>query len=342
MRQITIHDPTLRDGNHAVSHQLTLENIANYCKIAEAAGVPVIEVGHGNGLGASSILIGQSLVDDEFIIKAARVQLKNTKLSMHVIPGFATIKKDIVLAIDLGVDIFRIGTHVTEADISKRHIEYVRSRGLTAMGVLMMSHMASIKQLVSEAKKMQSYGAQALVIMDSSGHYLSVDVIARISALKDSLEIPVGFHGHNNLGMAIANSLAAVESGAEILDASIRGFGAGAGNTQLEILVAVLERMKYQTNINLHKILDAADLAEKTFNPIPAFSTTLSIVSGLAGVFSGFAKHVKSVSKDFNVDEKDVFFELGRRGVISGQESIIYEVAQNLAAKKIKEEYHGF
>jgi len=328
----------LRDGNHAVSHQLTLENIINYCKIAESAGVPVIEVGHGNGLGASSILVGQSLVDDESIIKAARGQLKNTKLSMHVIPGFATIKKDLVLAVDLGVDIFRIGTHVTEADISKRHIEYVRTKGLTAMGVLMMSHMASIKQLVAESKKMQSYGAQALVIMDSSGHYLSSDVADRISALKDNLDIHVGFHGHNNLGLAIANSVAAADSGADIIDASIRGFGAGAGNAQLEILVAVFERMKYQTSINLYKILDAADLAENTFNPNPAFSATLSIVSGLAGVFSGFAKHVKSVSKDFNVDEKDVVFELGRRGVIAGQESIIYEVAQDLAAKKISEE----
>jgi 4-hydroxy 2-oxovalerate aldolase len=334
MKHITIHDPTLRDGNHAVRHQLTADNFKKYCIAAENAGVPVIEVGHGNGLGASSILVGPSIISDDDIITVSRNNLKNTKLSMHVIPGFATIKRDLIKAIDLGVDIFRVASHVTEADICQRHIEYVRNANKTAFGILMMSHMADVKTLVGEAQKMQSYGAEALVIMDSTGYYLQENVTERITALKNELDIPVGFHGHNNLGLAIANSRAAVEAGADILDASIRGFGAGAGNTQLEVLVAVLHRLGYTTGIDLYKILDAADVAEKEFNPTAPFSSPMSVISGLSGVFSGFAKHVAIAAKDYNVDPRDIFFELGNRKAVAGQESLIFEVARELSSQK--------
>ena len=331
---ITIHDPTLRDGNHAVRHQLTADNFRKYCIAAEEAGVPVIEVGHGNGLGASSMLVGEASITDDEIISIARNNLKQSKLSMHVIPGFATIKRDLTKAIDLGVDIFRVASHVTEVDICQRHIEYLRNANKTAFGILMMSHMADINTLVSEASKMQSYGAEAIVIMDSAGHYFPEDVNQRIDALVNTLDIPVGFHGHNNLGMAISNSVAAVSSGARILDASIRGFGAGAGNTQLEVLVAVLHKRGYNTGIDLYKILDAATLAGEEFNQVPPFISPISVISGLSGVFSGFAKHVMDAAKDYNVDPRDIFFELGQRKAVAGQESLIFEVAQSLAQAK--------
>jgi 4-hydroxy 2-oxovalerate aldolase len=333
-KHITIHDPTLRDGNHAVRHQLTANNFRKYCLAAEAAGVPVVEVGHGNGLGASSMMVGEALLTDEEILTISRDSLIKSKLSMHVIPGFATIKRDLIKAINLGVDIFRVGAHVTEADICQRHIEYARNANKNVFGVLMMSHMASVDVLVSEARKMQSYGAEGLVIMDSSGNYFPGDVTERITALVNGLDIPVGFHGHNNLGMAIANSVAAIEAGASLLDASIRGFGAGAGNTQLEVLVAVLHRLGYTTGIDLYKILDAADVAEKEFNPIAPFSSPMSVISGLSGVFSGFAKHVETAARDYGVDPRDIFFELGKRKAVAGQESIIFEVAQELASAK--------
>jgi len=190
--------------------------------------------------------------------------------------------------------------------------------------------------LLEQAKKMESYGAEAIVIMDSAGAYFPEDVAERISVLVDGLSIPVGFHGHNNLGMAISNSVAAVKAGAGILDGSIRGFGAGAGNTQLEVLIAVLGRLGFETGIDLYKILDAADVAEKEFNPIAPFSTPVSIVSALAGVFSGFSKQVAQTAKDYQVDPRDIFFELGRRNAVAGQESLIIEVAQQLASRKDK------
>jgi len=341
MKNILITDPTLRDGNHAVQHQLSKENFAAYCRAADLAGVPIVEVGHGNGLGASSILVGLAKTKDEDILTISRANLKTSKLGIHVIPGFCTINRHLTMAVDLGVDIFRIASHCTEADITQRHIEYVRTTNKTAYGVLMMSHMASISKLVEEAKKMQSYGAEGIIIMDSSGHYFPEDVTARISALVDNLDVPVGFHGHNNLGMAVYNSVVAVRAGATMIDASIRGFGAGAGNTQLEVMLAVFEKYGWNTGIDLYKALDLADLAEKEFNPIAPFSSPNSIVSGLAGVFSGFAKHVTKAAKEYNVDGRDIFFELGKRNAVAGQESLIYEVAQYLASKQKTESVTG-
>lgn len=329
-QRVLVSDPTLRDGNHAVGHQLGIEQIAAYCRVADAAGVPIIEVGHGNGLGASSLQVGLSVIDDKTMLTTARENLRSSKLGIHVIPGFATIERDLKPAIEYGVDVFRIACHCTEADITERHIRFCRSEGKTVFGVLMMSHMTENDILAEEARKMQSYGAEGVILMDSSGNYLPNDVTERVSYLLDNLEIPVGFHAHNNLGMSIANSVAAIQVGAVMIDGCARGFGAGAGNAQLEVLVAVLERMGYETGIDLYKILDAADLAEaELLERIPSISST-SVVSGLSGVFSGFLKPVNRIAKEFCVDPRDIFFELGKRKIVAGQEDIIIEVAKQL------------
>jgi len=333
MINIIISDATLRDGSHAISHQLTKDQIAAYAKAADAAGIPIVEVGHGNGLGASSLQVGLSLLDDGEMLKTAKENLTHAKLGIHVIPGFATIKKDLARAFELGVDVVRLASHCTEADITERHISYSREKGKEVYGVLMMSHMASKEVLLDEALKMQSYGAEGLIIMDSAGAYLPADVTERIGHLAAHLNIPVGFHAHNNLGMGIANSIAAVEAGAKMLDASARGFGAGAGNAQLEVLVAVLEKMGYQTGIDLYKALDAAEVVEsRIMTTVPSIKSE-SIVSGLSGVFSGFAKHVMIAAKEYGVDPRDIFFELGKRKVVAGQEDIIVEVALALKNK---------
>ena len=335
-RDILVQDPTLRDGNHAAKHQISAEQIAAYCKAADAANVYMVEVGHGNGFGASSLQLGESLVSDEVMLTTARENLKNSLLGIHVIPGFATIKKDLSLAVSLGVDLIRVASHCTEADLTQRHIEYSRKAGKITYGILMMSHLISPEGLAEEAKKMESYGAESVIIMDSSGNYLPADVTERIKRLRDQLNIPIGFHAHNNLGMAIANSVAAIEAGASIVDGTIRGFGAGAGNAQLEVLVAVLERMGYKTGIDLYKILDAADLAEKSIiEKVPTISS-VSVVSGLSGVFSGFIKPVERIAIQYKLDPKDIFFELGRRKIIAGQEDYIIEVAEELSKEPSK------
>jgi 4-hydroxy 2-oxovalerate aldolase len=330
MKHILISDPTLRDGNHALHHQLSREQIADYCIAAEAAGIPIVEVGHGNGIGASSLQLGESKTPDEVVLETARAHLKKSLLGIHVIPGFATIEKDLKRAIALGVDVVRVASHCTEADLTERHIAFARDHHKTVYGVLMMSHMAGPRLLAEQAKKMETYGAEGIIFMDSSGHFLPSDVTERVQALKQEIGIPIGFHAHNNLGMAIANSIAAIDAGATMLDACARGLGAGAGNAQLEVLVAVLQRIGHTTGIDFYKCLDAADLVEKhIMKETPSIKST-SIVSGLAGVFSGFLKPVDRIARQFKLDPRDIFFELGRRQIIAGQEDIILEIATEM------------
>lgn len=335
-QKIRISDPTLRDGNHAIGHQLSAENIAAYCKAADAAGVSIVEVGHGNGLGASSLQLGEARTSDHVALATARENLTRSKLGIHVIPGFATIERDLKPALALGVDVVRVASHCSEADICERHIGFSRSEGVEVWGCLMMSHMISPVMLLEQARKMESYGAEGVVFMDSSGHFIPNDVRVRVETLVNGLGIAVGFHGHNNLGLAIANSVAAADAGATLIDGCARGFGAGAGNSQLEVLVAVLERLKYNTGIDLYKMLDSADLAEQVLmKEIPTIKS-VSVVSGMAGVFSGFMKPVARIAKEFDVDPRDIFFELGRRKIVAGQEDIILEVAKELAQQAKK------
>ena len=334
MKKILISDPTLRDGSHAIQHQLTVEQVSKYCTAIDKAGVSIVEVGHGNGIGASSIQVGLSRKSDVALLEAARENLKNAKLGVHCIPGFATINKDIKPALEAGVDIVRCACHCTEADTTRNHITYVREQGKQPFGVLMMAHLAPVDILVEEAIKMESYGAEAIIIMDSAGAFLPDTVEELITSLCDNLGIHIGYHGHNNLGMGVGNAIVAANAGATILDGAARCFGAGAGNTQLEILVPVLEKLGYNTGVDLYKLFDAADLADRELlQSIPTVKT-LSVVSGLSGVFSGFTHHVERISNEFGVDPRDVFFRLGKRGIVAGQEDIIFEEAYKLHQEK--------
>jgi 4-hydroxy 2-oxovalerate aldolase len=333
MNTVIISDPSLRDGNHSVKHTINLESIEKYCIFAENANIPIVEVGHGNGLGASSILIGQSLYSDQDVLKSARKYLSKTKLSVHSIPGISTIKDDIQPAIEYGVDIFRIATHCTEATLSKTHIEYLKNKNIEVQGVLMMSALISAKELLEQAFIMQSYGAEAIIIMDSTGTYMPKDIQERISLLVDNLDVPVGFHGHNNLGLSVANSLLAVECGAKIIDACICGFGAGAGNTPLELIIPVLEKNNFNTNIDFNKVIKEAENALEYLVPTIPVSTPVNILTGLNKLFSGFEKPIIKASKLYNIEYSSLIFELGNRKLVAGQEDLIFEIAQNFKKK---------
>ena len=221
MNNIIITDSSLRDGNHSVKHTISLKSIKEYCEFAEKANIPIVEVGHGNGLGASSLLIGKATHTDKEIIKTAKKYLNNSKLGVHVIPGIATVDKDIQPAIDMGVNVVRIATHCTEATLSKSHLEYLQNKDVTALGVLMMTALTDTKTLVENAKIMEQYGAESVIIMDSTGTYLPSDVEERIKALTENLSIDIGFHAHNNLGCAVSNSLVTAQNGAKYIDACI-------------------------------------------------------------------------------------------------------------------------
>jgi len=330
-RQVLIYDPSLRDGHHAVRHLLGKDQLRAYAAAADAAGVPVVEVGHGNGLAASSLQVGLAKLSDAEMQSVVRDALPHSKMAVFMLPGWGTTT-DLRDAIARGVDVVRIGAHCTESDLTERHLDFLRDAEVEGQGVLLMSHMASPRQLADECAQMVEFGATAVGIFDSAGHYLPTDVGERITAITAAVDVPVIFHGHNNLGMAVANSVAAVEAGAGIIDGCARGFGAGAGNTQLEVVVPVLERMGYATGIDLYALLDAADIAERELMPAPPTISSVSLVSGLAGVFSGFKNRVLDVAGKEGVDPRDVFFELGRRQVIAGQEDLVVDVA--LALRK--------
>ena len=304
MKNIIITDATLRDGSHAIKHKITLDNIEQYTSMIDNTGVDIVSVGHGNGLGASSLQLGRCLCSDKDMIRTARRCLKKTKLCVLIIPGIGCIDRDLKMSIDEGVDVIRVASHCKEADTTKNHIVYAINNNCQVYGVLMMSHMISAQELVEEALKMEDYGVQGVVIMDSAGSYLMRDVQERISILNDKLNIAVGFHGHNNMGLAIANSLVAIDAGASIIDATICGFGAGAGNTQLEALVAVIKKSGYELNIDLDQLLDIAEIVSQSFVKNYPYSSPINISSGLNGVFSGFAPHVIKIAKDFHVDPK--------------------------------------
>jgi 4-hydroxy 2-oxovalerate aldolase len=336
MRKVIITDTTLRDGSHSVSHQFTLEEMKKIAKSLEDAGVDMIELGHGDGLTGSSINYGFGLHSDFEYIEAVASVLTKAKLTVLLIPGIGTIE-DLEKAKKLGATAVRVATHVTEADVSEQHIKAAKKMGLFTVGFLMMSHMASKEIILQEAKKMESYGADIVYMTDSSGAMLPDEVYENIKYLKENLNVPIGHHSHNNLGMAVANSLSAYKAGADYIDGSLIGLGAGAGNCPTEMLVAVLEKSGIDKNVDLYKIIDAGD---KVLTPIilekgrelPRFNSD-SLMIGYAGVYSSFMLHAKRASERFGVDTRDILVELGRKKAVGGQEDWIIEVAHNLAKK---------
>lgn len=332
MKNILITDSSLRDGNHSVKHTISLDSIERYCTFADKAGVPIVEVGHGNGLSASSLLIGKSPNTDKEMLTTAKKYLKNSKLGVHTIPGLSTID-DAKKAIDYGVDVFRVATHCTEATLSKSHIDFLSKTNKEVYGVLMMSALVSTEKLIEQSKIMEDYGAQAIIIMDSTGTYLPSDVKERISSLKENLKIKIGFHAHNNLGCAIANSLTAAENGADLIDACIRGFGAGAGNAPLEILIPILEKSGFKTNINFKQTIKEADGVMDYLIPETPSTSPINVLTGLNKLFSGFEKPIIKASKLYNIEYSSLIFELGNRKLVAGQEDLILEVAEKFKKK---------
>ena len=317
-------DLTLRDGSHAIKHQITEEMIIEHCNFAEDAGISVVEVGHGNGLGASSILIGESLLSDREMLTIARKHLKNAKLSVHIIPGLGTIK-DIDLAISLGVDIFRVASYCTETSVTKTHIEYLSKKGKCVYGVIMMSASCSVERLCEEACQLKSYGANAIIIMDSSGSYTPNDVTERISKLT-TIGIPIGFHAHNNLHLGVANSLAAIQSGASIIDVTIRGFGAGAGNTPLETMI----HLHNNEQIDKTKVMKYCENNRFT-TPVPK---PINILTAMHKLFSGFEYHIIKAAADNNISYVDLINAIAKQEIISGQEDFIYLTAKFLKTQQ--------
>ncbi|MGL5254820.1 MAG: 4-hydroxy-2-oxovalerate aldolase [Brevinema sp.] len=332
MTDLVFLDSTLRDGSHAIRHQFTEQTISDFCHEINSVGLHSVILGHGMGLGANSIHVGFSLVDELKMFQIAKSHLTNTKMGAFCISGFGTIENHIKPVIKEGGELFCIASHCTEANITKKHIEFIASQNLEVYGILMMYHMASTEALVQEALKMQSYGATGVIIMDSAGTSTPALVQQTITPLVNALNIPIGFHAHNNLGLAVSNSYIALKAGAKIIDTTIRGMGAGAGNCQLEALIAFLKMESINTNIDLFKLFD---ISENIIKPLYNKGVdAISIMSGMSGVFSGFLPYVLKASKAFEVSPYEIFIELGNNKIVGGQEDMIIQIAQEIRDKQ--------
>ncbi|HRD83747.1 MAG TPA: 4-hydroxy-2-oxovalerate aldolase [Rubrivivax sp.] len=334
-RRITVHDMTLRDGMHPKRHQMTLAQMTAVATGLDDAGVPLIEVTHGDGLGGSSVNYGFPAHSDEEYLGTVIPLMKRAKVSALLLPGIGTVDH-LRMARDLGVHTIRVATHCTEADVSEQHITLARQLDMDTVGFLMMAHMNSPEGLVRQALLMEGYGANCIYITDSAGTMLPDEVKARLGAVRAALkpETELGFHGHHNLAMGVANSLAAIECGANRIDAAAAGLGAGAGNTPMEVFVAVCDRMGIQTGVDLWKIQDVAEDLVVPMMDTPVRIDRDALTLGFAGVYGSFLLFAKRAEKTYGVPAREILLELGRRKLVGGQEDMIEDTAMTMARKR--------
>jgi 4-hydroxy 2-oxovalerate aldolase len=326
----TLVDSTLRDGSHAVAHQFDTDHVRAVVRALDAAGVPMIEVSHGDGLGGSSFNYGFSKVDELELLKVAVAEAKQAKIAALLLPGIG-VATDLYRVREAGVTVARIAAQCTEADITEQHIGLAKQLGMTTIGFLMMAHMLEPAQLLEQAELMESYGVDAVYVTDSAGALTVDGVRARIGALAEGLSCGVGIHAHNNLQLAVANSLAAHREGATFIDACTRGLGAGAGNTPTEVLVAACDKLDIPTGVDTFSILDAAEDVVAPMMDRPQIVDRAGLLLGYAGVYSSFLLHAERAADRFGVKLPALLMELGRRKIVGGQEDMIVDIAAELA-----------
>ena len=334
---VRVTDTSLRDGSHAKRHQFTEAQVRSVVRALDGAGMPVIEVTHGDGLGGSSHNYGFSLVDERVLMKAAVDEARHAKIAALMLPGLGT-KDDIKAIRDIGVSIVRVATHCTEADIADQHFGLAREIGLETVGFLMMAHTVTPEKLAEQARIMVDAGCQCVYVVDSAGSLILDEAADRVAAVVATVagDAQVGFHGHENLSLSLANTIGAIRAGAVQVDGSTRRFGAGSGNTSCEALAAVTERLGIRTGLD---VLAMIDVAEDVVRPImdgECLLDRLALIMGYAGVYSSFLKHAYRAAERYEVSGAEILLECGRRKLVGGQEDQIIQIAAGIAAAKVQ------
>lgn len=329
--QVRITDTTLRDGSHAMAHRFTIDQVRRTARALDEAGVAVIEVSHGDGLGGSSFNYGFSAVSELELIAAAAAEVSRARIAVLLLPGVGT-SEDLRAARDCGATVARIATHCTEADISAQHFKVARDLGLETIGFLMMSHMLDPDALARQAGIMVASGAECAYVVDSAGALVMEGASARVQALVAEVgaAAEVGYHGHNNLALGVANSVLAVRTGARQIDGAIAALGAGSGNAPTEVLVAVFEKLSIDTGIALPGVLAAAEEIVRPYMARQPVANRSSIIMGYGGVYSSFLLHAENVNRRYGVEAHAVLAEAGRRRLVGGQEDLLIDIALEL------------
>ena len=328
---VRITDTSLRDGSHHKRHHFNAEEVRAIVGALDGAGVPVIEVTHGDGLGGSSFNYGFSHTAEQELITVAAETARQAKIAVLMLPGVG-VKEDILIAADNGASICRIATHCTEADVSVQHFGLARERGLETVGFLMMAHSQPPEALAEQARVMADAGCQCVYVVDSAGALVLEQVSDRVAALVDELggDAQVGFHGHETLDLAVANSVAAARAGAVQIDGSARRFGAGAGNTPVEAFVGVCDKLGIRTGVDFFAIVDAAEDVVAPAMPEECRLDRMALMMGYAGVYSSFLKHAYRQAERYQVSGAEILVRAGARKLVGGQEDQLIDIALEL------------
>ncbi len=334
-REVRITDTTLRDGSHAMSHQFTEEQVRSTVHALDAAGVEVVEVSHGDGLGGSSFNYGFSHTDELLLIAAAVEEATRAEIAVLLVPGIGTMD-NLRGACQAGASVARIATHCTEADVSVQHFGLARSLGMETVGFLMMAHRTTPEMLALQARIMVDAGAECVYVVDSAGALVLGDAQVRVEALVREVgsQAQVGFHGHQNLSLGIANSVLAFQNGARQIDGALCALGAGAGNSPTEVLAATFDHLGVETGVDVGAALAAAEEVVRPYLPRWPKMDRTAIVQGWAGVYSSFLLHAEHAAARYGVPAHEILSRVGELGYVGGQEDMIIDVALTLVQER--------